>query len=387
MQKINPRSAAFLSLIKTDVFIDETIDSFELSPLDRTLAYEIASGTLRMKRWLDFAAKQLTKTGKLPEKRKERLLLEMALYQCYFLTRMPLFAIANEMVELAKKYSSRHFASFLNAIIRKIDRTSLPYSEEFATQLSYSDYFTATLIERYGKKAAEELLRALNIAPPLFARKRPTKECIIIKDSVQSIIDDPHYYIQNPTQPALMKLLAENLPSTPKHVLDLCAAPGGKTIMAYDLFPEAHIVCNDISEKRLQKLRENIEKYAIEAEISCQLGEKAVFPNRFDLIIVDAPCSASGVLYKCPEARWRIEKESIKELQNKQKALLKHASTLLTKGGTIWYMTCSILPQENEEVVHWMQQESDFSSLAIKTMHTQLPNESGFEGGFCCAMS
>ena len=382
--KITSREAAFLSLMKGDAFIDETVELFALSFLDRALAYEIAAGTMRMKRWLDAAAKRLTKTGKLPEKRRERLLLEMALYQCYFLTRMPLHAICNEMVELAKKYTSSHFASFLNAIIRKVDRTAIPKSDELPIEHSYPDYFVTTLINTYGKEAAVTILQAGNRALPLFARKRPSCGCEIVEEALQTIINDPNYYIQNPSQPSLMKKLTETLPTPPLRILDLCAAPGGKTVLLHDLFPKAHIVCNDISEGRLSKLRENLSKYGIEAEVSCQNGQNATFSEAFDLIVIDAPCSASGVLYKCPEARWRIEKSEIEALQKKQKDLLKHASSLLKKTGTLWYMTCSILPQENEQVIQWMGQES---MKRIHTQHIQLPNSDGFEGGFAASIS
>jgi len=388
---MNARTVAYLALMTYEekgLFLYDFLEEYktQLSPLDLALAYELSCGTMRLQRYLDFAAKTLSEKQKLPAKKKERLFLRLMLYQCYFLSRMPLYAIGKETIDAAKKYTQPQFCNFLNALIRKVDREKPPVSQELDIAYSYPSFFVERLIAHYGKEKAISILDLQNRATKPMARNRASHEMRLFEKG--EIPADLHkssqFYIQNSTQPALIRQLEKQLPQIPKTILDLCAAPGGKTVLLHDYFPNAKIHANDISQAKIMRLKENLTKYGITAQVTCEKGEELSLNTHFDLIVVDAPCTNSGVLYKCPEARFRISKETLAELQKQAAALLTNGKKLLKKGGKIWYLTCSILPEENEEFCTQACQEL---GLKMEASFLQLPNEEGAEGGFAAQLT
>jgi 16S rRNA (cytosine967-C5)-methyltransferase len=201
---------------------------------------------------------------------------------------------------------------------------------------------------------------------------------ILQTESIKTIGASPNYYIQNITPISLVNALAKET-SYPKSILDLCASPGGKLLAAHDIFPKAHLFANDVSDEKIERLKANFGKYGVEASFSTTLGQHFVSNSTFDLVILDVPCSNSGVLNKRAEARWRIDREALESLLKVQKELLKAASLLTAHHGSIWYMTCSLLKEENEEIVLQFCRESHYK---IVKMLSFLPNEEGFDGGF-----
>jgi 16S rRNA (cytosine967-C5)-methyltransferase len=323
------------------------------------LAVEIACGVMRQKRVLNDFLQILGSTGL---KRKERIILWIALYQRYFLSGVPAYALVNETVNLAKKRCHPTFVRFCNAFLRK-----LPETME-AKRLSYPDY----LLERVDAK----YLKVMNQPPIHFARQRHQNAYIRITDP-RKYCTDPIYYIQNPTPWELLHTVADK---APRNILDLCAAPGGKTLALRDIFPKAEITCNDVNESRLQVLQENLQKYSLDCKTIVSDGTCLETSEKYDLIVVDAPCSNTGVLGKRPESRWRAETEQIEQLCSLQKALLLSAESLLAEGGEIWYMTCSILPEENEKLIESLP-------FTVKKTHTIYPDESGMDGGFIAQLT
>lgn len=358
------RDAAFLSLIGQK-YIDESLQSWKdkenPSQKDFNLAYEIASGTCRRFLSLEYIAKQHIRS--LPKKKKERFLLYMTLYQIYFLERVPLYAILSESVELAKKHLSSHFAKFLNATFRNFKKKEIVYPN-ISLEYSYPTFF----VERIPQV---DILQAMNQVYPVQARVRKTHEIILVED-IKEAAKDSSLYIQNGTFVQLVKKLSSFLEKSPKKILDLTAAPGGKLIMIHDLYPKAALYANDLHVKQLQA---NLEKYHVHAHVTEMSALDYPATVKFDLILCDVPCSNSGVLGKRPEARWRLNETSVKQHQEKQVAILKHAKTLLAKGGRIWYMTCSIIRDENEEVVAQ-------SGLQKIYEETHFPTKEGLDGGY-----
>lgn len=391
---MNSREAAYQALLyalKEEGFIHAYLDKWRQaenpSSVDFNLAQEIAYGSCRMALALDFLGASLAGKEKLSLKLKERALLRTAIYQHFFMERIPLYAIVNETLNIAKKHCHSTFAGFLNAILRKMSEKSptLPQGdtpEEMSTRLSYPLWLVQQLIQDYGLPTAKKIMEAQNLPSPTMARTRIHSESkmITIKDSatLAQMAASPDFYIQNGTPALLMEYLGRTA-KPPKRILDLCASPGGKLLAAHDLFPNASLVANDVSEEKLKPLRENIAKYRLQVELNCGLGEQFSDSNRYDLIILDVPCSNSGVLNKRPEARWRITDPFLKELETTQLRLAQHAASLLAEGGEIWYMTCSILKRENEEMVSRI---CDATALLVKSSQTMLPNSDGFDGGY-----
>lgn len=403
---ITAREAAYLALmasLKNEGFVSQNLDLWirrnHPEKRDSAFAYEIASGSARMALSLDYIATQLSTSGKLNLKMKEKALLRTAIYQFYFMEKVPLYAIVNETIELAKKYCHKSFASFINALLRRLGETppSLPEGNtphDLSLRYSYPFYFVEKLIADYGKQEAEEILKYGNAPPKTMIRIRPGGElgketqfdlpvAILEKNaSLSALADNPDIYIQNVTPVALIASLAERC-KAPLTILDLCASPGGKLLAVHDFFPKAKLFANDVSEEKILRLSENLKKYQVEAMLSCGQGEQYISELKFDLIILDVPCSNSGVLNKRPEARWRLSKEALQNLSKIQAVLIKHAASLLAHEGQIWYMTCSILKEENEEMVERIAVES---GLKVEYTRTILPNEQGWDGGFCAAL-
>lgn len=248
---------------------------------------------------------------------------------------------------------------------------------------SFPEIFIQSLILSYGKDQIDSILSALNKTPKLFARSRPLSEMHTIdnKADLEKISKDQNYYIQNITPKIIMEKLHVKTKIEPKYILDLCASPGGKLIQAHDFYPKATLFANDSSKKRMRTLKDNLKKYQIDAHLSCLKGEEYVSSTPFDLIILDVPCSNSGVFHKRPEARWRLSENSVFELTNLQGALIKKGLKLLSDQAVIWYMTCSIMQDENEKIVKKSLKETDY---VMKDAITVLPDDTGKDGGFGC---
>lgn len=378
---MHSREIAFLALCT----VHKTEGAFlhHYIPPEDHLAREIAYGTERRILTLDYIAQKLAKKGTLNLKSKERWLLRMAIYQHLFMDRIPVHALVNETVKLAKAHCHSIFVRFLNAALHRLVSTNwtLP-QEDLAVRFSFPELFVQKLVKEYGLEVTREILQALNVPPPLMARRRFTEELKVVEASeLSSIAQDPNYYLQSVTQAKLIADLAGGIRTAPKRVLDLCAAPGGKLIAVHEYFPQAELFANDSSEKRLVKLRENLAKYGVSANISCYPAENFPEGERFDLILLDVPCSNSGVLHKRPEARWRITEEQLANLCATQWACLQKAKQLLNPGGEIWYTSCSILSCENEDQIERSKRELN---LTARSFCKHLPPN---EGGFACALS
>lgn len=407
---VNPREAAYLALLaatRAERFISDTLSIWQQtkpSSRDIHLAQQLAYGASQRALTLDFIAQQLSAKKKLSLKLKERLLVHVALYQYYFLERLPLYAITNEMVKLAQKYCHSTFVGYLNALLRNLPETipPIPNSDsihDLSVRYSYPPLFIKLLIDDYGLSQAKTVLELGNTAAPTMVRLRPGASfpeqdlnsvctdpfpmgALNASDSLSLFANSPLAYIQNVTPATLLGNLARSI-SKPERILDLCASPGGKLLAIHDLFPEAKLFANDVSEEKLKRLEENCNKYGLTVCLSCGPGEAFTSNAPFDSVILDVPCSNTGVLNKRPEARWRLSEESLKELEATQINLIKHAKTLLRPGGEIWYMTCSVLKRENEGLIERACKEV---GLRKRFEQTILPNPEGWDGGYACAL-
>lgn len=407
----NPREAAYLALLaaqRDEAYIADTLETWRLtakpSARDFHLAQRIASGTCQMTLALDFLAASLASQKKLRLKNKEKMLLRLSLYQIAFLERIPHYAIADEMVSLANKFCHFSFKGFLNALLRQACQHLPPLPQEesiesLSIRNSYPAFFVQQLLDQEGLGSTKEILALGNEPSPIMVRLRHSAKNL---DALQLLTETPcpmaqltdlqrlskiaassEYYIQNATPAALISQMSSGF-TMPKTILDLCASPGGKLVHLHDCYPQARLFGNDLSEQKLLRLQENCEKYGIPAQLSCGAGEQFRSSEKFDLILLDVPCSNSGVLNKRPEARWRLSQENLDRLKRTQKALVNNAVQLLAPLGQIWFMTCSILSAENEELIAEVCQELSLRVLASKRI---LPNRAGWDGGFACSLT
>ena len=390
---MNYRKAVYHALLNSyqeEGFLSESLSQWKVdsnpSQRDFSLAYEIAFGTMRRTFTLDAIAKELSKKGKLQLKLKEKVLVRMALYQAVFMKSMPLYAIGDQMVDLAKSVCHPRFIPFFNAILHALDGYVFTEDENLSRTYSFPKNFIDKLCQDYPQQAVG-CLKALNQIPiqMMRVRKGDVKEhksvydnCVRLAsdESVKKWADDPRVYIQNVTPFYLISALSKRLERPPAKILDVCSAPGGKTIALHDIFPKAELWANEKSPKRIETLEQNLEKYSIHAHISNEDGLTFHPSHHFDLVVLDVPCSNTGVLGKKPEARLRLSDDHVNQLKTLQLGLLKHAAKLVKKTGFIWYLTCSILKEENEELI------AQSGLKVVGDPITILPNDQGWDGGF-----
>lgn len=393
---LTAREAAYLAVlgsIRDENFAHDYLERWRReshpTPQDYRLAQEIAFGSIRMALALDYLATQLTDNKRLSLKAKEKALVRTAVYQHYYMTKIPLYALVNESVTIAKKYCHSFFAGFLNAMLRQMAETpfALPTGDSYealSIHYSYPQFFIQQLVKDYSLAQAKEIMEAGNKPAPTMYRIRTGDELImeVLKDSTNlaQIAESPEYYIQNATSAELIwKLKKSHRTREPKTILDLCAAPGGKLLAMHDCYPKALLFANDVSEHKVRLLRENCKKFGIQATCTVSKGEEYESKEKFDIVILDVPCSNSGVLNKRAEARWRLSEVSLMELHKTQKGLFTHAKTLLAPAGEIWFLTCSILKKENEGLSHWA---ADALDLNLISQDTHLPDKGGHDGGY-----
>jgi 16S rRNA (cytosine967-C5)-methyltransferase len=408
----NPREAAYFSLIyshNNKMYIDAFLNKWKKQALvdDKNfrLAKEISSGTMRMMATLDFFAAKLSLNGKIKLKSKDKMLIRMALYQHIFMDKMPAYAIVCETVKLAKKHASRYSVSFINAILRQMEGKDwlslLPNGDnsfDMSCCYSYPKYFIDKLLISYGVDITKQILQSGNTITRPSVRGRNKKEdnlelpvlyegeffkvySITDTSLLRELTQDKNYYIQNITPVYLMEKLSKNMTIHPNSILDLCSSPGGKLILSHDIFPDAKLYANDIAKRKIEVMEENFRKYNMQVEVRMEEAQNYPSNGKFDLIIVDAPCSNSGVLNKRTEARWRIDKDNLEKHTKVQRDILSHAATLLSDKGKIFYMTCSILEEENEGLVKFAREKLGLTCCDIIKV---VPNDKGWDGGFGC---
>ncbi len=291
--------------------------SDDLNRRDAGLASEIVFGVLRFQAQLDYLIEYYSgKRRKLdPE---VRLALRMGIYQLRYLERVPAYAAVTESVDLVRQVRKSSAAGLVNAVLRKVDRQPVEWpSREIA--LSCPEWLLARWERLYGSEAAEGIARAA-LEPPVTYTTGGRIQDI----GAQSIVP-------------LLNL------APGQHFLDLCAAPGNKTAQA--LAEGVVAVACDRHHHRIVQMRD------LTPNLVVLDGTRPLpFARKFDRILVDAPCTGTGTLGRNPEIKWRLQHSDLADLHRRQVALLANAAAALAPRGVLVYSTCSLEPEENEDV-------------------------------------
>jgi 16S rRNA (cytosine967-C5)-methyltransferase len=291
--------------------------SAPLDSRDAGLASEIVFGCLRYQAQLDYLIARRVPRPPDPE---VQIALRMGIYQLRYLDRIPPHAAVGESVELVKRIHKASAAGLVNAILRKTDRTPVPWPDR-ATDLSMPGWLLERWDRQFGKQKATRIAAAF-----LQPAETHTASTGRIQDiGAQSIVP---FLDLHPGQT----------------LLDLCAAPGNKTAQAIEC--GARVIACDIHLHRLTQMR----------DLNCPLvvldGTEALpFRSKFDRILIDAPCSGTGTLGRNPEIKWRLKPSDLIDLHAKQVALVRQALEHLCPGGRLVYSTCSLETEENEQVI------------------------------------
>lgn len=289
-----------------------------LDSRDAGLVSEIVFGVLRYRAQLDFLIEYYS--GRRQKLDLEiRIPLRMGIYQLRHLDRIPAHAAVDDSVELVKVAHKRSAAGLVNAILRRVNRDPVDWPNR-EVELSCPEWLLERWERRFGAEAAEGIARAALVEPEKYTRGTRTQDI-----GAQSIV------------PLLALEPGQSF-------LDLCAAPGNKTAQALEA--GVHATACDRHFHRLVQMKE------LDARLVVLDGTRPLpFSQRFDRILVDAPCAGTGTLGRNPEAKWRFNPFDLPDLQARQIALLKNAWEALKPGGLLVYSTCSLEAEENEEVV------------------------------------
>jgi len=337
-----------------------------ISPEDAALATELTLGVLRWQRWLDHVLAAHTKTKK--QDVPVRIALRMGAYQLLFLDRIPAHAAVNESVELVKKAGLRSAAGFANAVLRKLavpgaSKSTLPpfapgasAAERLAIQMSHPTWLVERWMLRFGEESLAALLAANN-SPPRVSLSSEEGRWLPATLRPRSI---EGFSIQDEASQMVARLL--NVQAG-QRVLDVCSAPGGKTLLlAQAAAPDGEVFAADLHMHRLRIMRQRLQHRETDGNASAQFRtpvrllaldatQPLPFSAKFDCILVDATCSGTGTLARNPEIRWRLTPADLLDLQSRQRAILLNALDALAPGGRLVYSTCSLEPEENEQVV------------------------------------
>jgi 16S rRNA (cytosine967-C5)-methyltransferase len=395
----------------TSRYAADLLDDFarrqRLSPPDRGLAQDLLFGVIRNLYLLDELIERFRR-GAI--KAQTQNLLRLGLYQL-FRTGIAEHAAVNETVSLARP----HERSLVNAILRSAQRQKPELLAEIETwpledRTSHPDFLIRRWTEQYGPEATEALCRWNNDAPPVYARLNflvpngiaADHEALErIRPEIAPSLLGPRFpdffrvegapnadwiregllYIQDPSTSLACRLLD---PQPGETILDACAAPGGKTALLAALMGNSgSIVATDSSDSRLTQMRENLDRLSVSiADIRrvdwndpASLGDLP----RFDAILLDAPCSNSGVMRRRVDVRWRIQERDFDRQAKQQLALLRSVATCLKPGGRIVYSTCSIDREENEGVVA-------ASGFPVEKTVVSLPWRDGHDGAYAALL-
>jgi 16S rRNA (cytosine967-C5)-methyltransferase len=390
-----------------DAIIFRLLSGAALESADRAFAVELFYGILRNLTLLDFWI------GELRSARVDadlRDLLRLGLYQL-FIAKTPQHAAVYETVAVAPKAKRPIVNAILrSAIHRRRDLQEKANSKALETQFSHPKYLIERWRKNFGTENTLDLCGWNNRPPPLYARinflKNPTTGFFknyptgsFLLPNQENFLYAPTFpseavaaglcYVQDPSTAMACELLQ---PKPGEKILDACAAPGGKTGYLAELMDnEGLIVACDRDPHRLRLLKENLRRLGVAiAKIVCFDWTQDQIPNAirskapFDRILIDAPCSNTGVMRRRVDVRWRLRPSEFARMRTRQIEIVRAILPLLKSNGTLVYSTCSLEREENEEVVQHLVEK--MSTLQLEEEQHSLPFRENFDGAFAARL-
>ena len=419
----------------TEDLLETALAAAQLPPADRALCHELVCGVVRWELALDRLIARKTDPARQQRPALQNL-LRLGLYQIFWLDRIPPHAAVHETVELAKRSGYAGQAGFINAVLRaylrEADEIRKILADMKVSQPALGWSHPEWLVERWRRQFGDERMRELlawnNTPPKTYARINALKFQTALNTVGDSLMQgrrmrdagdlparwreenveydfitrdwtgenlvfelkshpplhrlgsfrDGWFYVQDPST-----LLAPVVldPQPGDAVLDLCAAPGGKTTFLAQLMGNTgKITASDLDSQRLKLVADNCARLGVTCAELCDSRSAGVAERRFNRILVDAPCSNTGVLRRRVDLRWRIHASEIERLHRTQVELLQEAAGRLQPGGVLVYSTCSLEPEENAGVVkEFLDAHPAFH---LETERQLLPFADGTDGAY-----
>lgn len=344
---------------------------------DKALLAELCYGVMRFLPQLD---KQISDCLSKPLKGKQRIVHQLLLVGCYqlFFTRIPPHAAISETAEACRQLKFEGLVKVVNGVLRTIQRNQQPLAEDNEVLRYNTPAWIIKALQSAYPQQWQEVIQQSHERPPMWLRNNRLSQSrdaylaqlaaldisasagnspdAILLDSPKDVAILPGFFdgsasVQDGAAQWAATLLA---PQNGELILDACAAPGGKSCHILEQAPNAQLVAVDFDAKRLTRVQENLARLKLTAQVIH--GDAANIDTwwqggQFDRILLDAPCSATGVIRRHPDIKWLRKQKDIQELAELQCQILDHCWQWLKPGGTLVYATCSIMPAENSDQI------------------------------------
>lgn len=384
--------------------IRAALDKYDyLDDRDKAFIKRLTEGTLERQRELDY---YLDHFSSLPVKKMKpfiRCLLRMSVYQMLYMNSVPDSAVCNEACKLAAKHGFGPLRGFVNGILRNLSRNrdSLPLPDEsteplklLSVRYSVPEWLVQLWLDEYGREITAAMLEGLLELHPVSLRfcgglspeeteklvgeiagrgatlkENPYLSCVRLLEHGHHISELPGFAEGKWTVQDVSSALAVELAGIKEtdFVMDVCAAPGGKSILAAE--KAARVLSRDVSEEKTELIRENAVRMRA-GNIEVQTWDATCFDETYagkaDVVLLDVPCSGLGVMGKKRDIGHRVSREGMESLQTLQREIARVCSRYLKPGGTLLYSTCTVNPEENEEMVRFLTGELGLAPVSLE---------------------
>jgi 16S rRNA (cytosine967-C5)-methyltransferase len=423
----------------SNISLNKHLESMELKSLDKGFITELVYGTLKWRLSIDWVIEQFSSVKIKKISPWILNILRLGVYQLLYTNKIPESAACNESVNLSKKFghaaSSRYVNGVLRGIARKRNEIKYPDEEKenikyLSVKYSHPEWMIKGWVHRFGKEFTKNLLDSNNGIPELTIRVnllKTSKESLIEELRKENIECESGKYssealvLKNSSSISRLEsfkrglfqvqdessmLVARILDPKPEElVMDVCSAPGGKSTHIAELMQnKGTVIARDVHEHKIKIINEAASRLGlniIKAEIFDATGVDNEKINKADRVLVDAPCTGLGIIRRKPDIKWARNQADRTEIVKLQKKILDASSKYVKPGGLLVYSTCTIEPEENEEVVkEFLRNNSEFEAVDITGMlpeklrkptaaegYVQLyPNVDGVDGFFISKM-
>mgnify|MGYP003291581840 FL=1 len=376
--------------------IKSVLDKYDyLDSQDKRFIKRLAEGCVERQIELDYYLNQYSTVPVHKMKPLIRCVLRMGVYQIIYMDKIPDAAACNEAVKLAVKRKFVNLKGFVNGVLRKIarDKERLPMPKDkleyLSVKYSMPEWIVAMWLEDYGREDTRRILEALADIHPISVRFRKSmtqqqreeyleqwrNEGVIATrseeipyvytleavDGVSSLagFEEGAFIVQDVS--SVLCVEAANLKSTDK-CMDICAAPGGKTMLAAEM--AAEVLARDVSEHKVELIIQNLERMQLTDKVVTEVWDAAVKDEtkhgQMDVVLMDVPCSGLGVMGKKRDIKYHVTPESLESLTELQKQIVDSSWQYVKEGGVLMYSTCTIHKKENQEMVRWICENYPF---------------------------
>lgn len=389
-----------------NVLLKQTLDKYlYMEKQERAFLTRLVEGTVERKLTLDYYLNHVSKTPVNKCKPVIRCILRMAAYQIFYMDAVPDSAACNEAVKLAQKKGFQTLKGFVNGVLRNLSRRKheivMPNEEKepvkaLSAAYSVPEWLVEKVIKEYGMEHGKNMFVSLyeNVGATTIRvnnSKISTEECAKLLEKegvhvekaayVENALEISDYdslrflesfekgYFQVQDVSSMLVGLAAN-PKPGDTVIDVCAAPGGKSIHVADLLlGTGHVEARDLTDYKVGLIEENITRCGF-TNVTAKRADALMFDEAAkesaDIVIADLPCSGLGVLKKKSDIKYRMSQQQIEELAQLQRRILKNAAAYVKPGGTLIYSTCTITKEENDMQVDWILENLPLQLVSLE---------------------